>query len=58
MNLFKTNPIKDFNESKYAKNVYFREQRQSKLKVQKQSEEHNIFKSIRNCSKLKKKIKQ
>ena len=58
MNLFKTNSIKGFNESKYAKNVYFGEQKQSKFKVQKQSEEDNIFKSIRNCSKLKKRIKQ
>ena len=58
MNLFKANPIKDFNESKYAKNMYFREQKPSKLKVQKQSEEDNIFKSIRNYSKLKKRIKQ
>ena len=58
MNLSKTNPINDFNESKYAKNMYFREQKQSKLKISEQSEEDNIFKSIRNCSKLKKRIKQ
>ena len=38
--------------------VHGREDKPSKLKVQKQSEEDNIFKNIRNCSKLKKRIKQ
>ena len=58
MNLFKANPTKDFNKSKHAKNVYGREYKPSKLKVQKKSEEDNIIKNKRNCFKLKKKMKQ
>ena len=48
MSLFIANPTKDFIKPKHAKNMYGRENKPSKLKIQKQSEENKLIKNIRN----------
>ena len=57
MNLFKT---KDYSKPKRVKTVYRsgKKPRPSTLKIQKESEEENIIKSIRILFKLKNEMKQ
>ena len=50
--LFKANPTKDNSKPKRAKNMYDKENKPSKLKLQRQSEEDNIIQNIRNLFKL------
>ena len=55
MSLFKT---KDYSKPKLVKTVYRSGKKPSTLKIQKESEEENIIKSIRILFKLKNEMKQ
>ena len=55
MSLFKT---KDYSKPKLVKTVYRSGKKSSTLKIQKESEEENIIKSIRILFKLKNEMKQ
>ena len=52
MSLFKASPKKDYSKLKRAKNKYSIENKPSKLKIQKQSED-NVIQNIRNLFRLK-----
>ena len=43
MSSFKTNPTKDYDKLERAKSVYGRGNKPSKLEIQKQSEDNQIF---------------
>lgn len=43
MSSFKTNPTKDYDKPERAKSVYGRGNKPSKLEIQKQSEDNQIF---------------
>ena len=55
MSLFKT---KDYSKPKLVKTVYRSGKKPSTLKIQKESEEENIIRSIRILFKLKNEMKQ